>query len=46
MLTVFIVIAIWAILGITYALIRDLEKFDIPISTWIILDAVLYIMFV
>ena len=35
MLTVSIIVVIWAILGIAYALIRDLDKFDIPISIWI-----------
>lgn len=41
MLTLIIAIAIWGLLGFIYALGRKLDRFDIPISIWIVIGMVL-----
>lgn len=41
MLLLIIAIIIWGILGFTYTLTKKLDRFDIPISTWIIIGLIL-----
>ena len=41
MSTLIIAIVIWGILGFVYTLGRKLDRFDIPISLWIIIGMVL-----
>ena len=41
MLSIFIIIMIWGILGLTYTFIKKLDKFDIPISIWVVIGCVL-----
>ena len=37
MLSIILAIIVWGILGFTYILYRNLEKFDIPIYIWMLI---------